>query len=114
VRTEDVEAAASIHQHLGEPQVADDPVDNQRVMSWVGDAVRVILTAEGDGVPRPFEEGEGGGSLLRSEDLMPLPLALAVDMSTVGPPKMRFSTAGKPLSSLSPPSFLASPSFAAT
>jgi hypothetical protein len=36
VRIEDVEVAASIHQHLGEPRVADDPVDNQRVMAWVG------------------------------------------------------------------------------
>jgi hypothetical protein len=36
-------------------------------------------------------------------------------MSTVAPPKMRktFSTAGKPLASPSPPSFLASPTFAA-
>jgi IS5 family transposase len=45
VRVEDVEAAASIHQHLGEPRVADDWVDDQRVLSWIGDAVRVILTA---------------------------------------------------------------------
>jgi hypothetical protein len=38
-----------------------------------------------------------------------------LDMSTVGPPKMRkpFSTAWKPPASPSPPSFLASPSFAA-
>jgi hypothetical protein len=36
-------------------------------------------------------------------------------MSTVGPPKIRkmFSTAGKPPASPSPPSFLASSSFAA-
>jgi hypothetical protein len=38
-----------------------------------------------------------------------------LDMSTVGPPKMRktFSTAGKPPASPYPSSFLASPSFAA-
>jgi hypothetical protein len=42
----------------------------------VRDAVRVILAAEGDGVLQPVEEG--GRSLLRGEDLVPLPLALAV------------------------------------
>jgi hypothetical protein len=36
----------------------------------------VILTAEGNGVLRPVEEG--GRSLLCSEDFVPLPLALAV------------------------------------
>jgi hypothetical protein len=36
----------------------------------------VILAAEGDGVLRPVEEG--GRCLLRGEDLVPLPLALAV------------------------------------
>jgi hypothetical protein len=36
----------------------------------------VILAAEGDGVLRPVEEG--GRSLLRDEDLVSLPLALAV------------------------------------
>jgi hypothetical protein len=50
VSVEDVEAAASIHQHLGESRVADDRVDDQRVLARIGDAVRVILAAEGDGV----------------------------------------------------------------
>jgi hypothetical protein len=36
----------------------------------------MILMTEGDGVLRPVEEGRR--SLLRSEDLVPLPLALAV------------------------------------
>jgi hypothetical protein len=36
----------------------------------------VILAAEGDGVLQPIKEG--GRSLLRSEDLVPLPLALTV------------------------------------
>jgi hypothetical protein len=40
-----------------------------------GDAVRMVLPAEGDGVFRPVEEG--GRRLLRGEDLVPLPLALA-------------------------------------
>jgi hypothetical protein len=50
VRVEDVEAAASVHQHLGEPRVADDRVDDQRILAWIGDAVWVILAAQGDGV----------------------------------------------------------------
>jgi hypothetical protein len=36
----------------------------------------VILAAEGDGIFRPVEEGRR--CLLRAEDLVPLPLALAV------------------------------------
>jgi hypothetical protein len=50
VRVEDVQAAASVHQHLGEPRIPDDRADNQRVLAWIGDAIRVILTAKGDGV----------------------------------------------------------------
>jgi hypothetical protein len=72
----------------------------------------VILAAEGDGVLRLVEEG--GRSLFRGEDLMLLPLVLAVGHVDGRPPKMTktFSTAGKPPASPSPPSFLASPSFA--
>ena len=33
VDVEDVEAAASVHQHLGEALLADDGVDNERVAS---------------------------------------------------------------------------------
>jgi hypothetical protein len=51
MRIEDVEAAASIHHHLGEPRVVDDWIDNQRVPARVRDVVRVILAAEGDGIP---------------------------------------------------------------
>jgi hypothetical protein len=50
VRLKDVEAAASVHQHLGEACIADDWVDDQRVLAQVGDAVRVILAAEADGI----------------------------------------------------------------
>jgi hypothetical protein len=51
VRVQDIEAATSVHQHFGEPRVADDRIDNQWVLAWVGDAVRVILTAESDSIP---------------------------------------------------------------
>jgi hypothetical protein len=36
---DDVEAAASVHEDLGEPDVADDGVDNERVLSWARHAV---------------------------------------------------------------------------
>jgi hypothetical protein len=76
VHIEDIEADASVHHHVGEPHVANDWVDDQQVLARIGDEVRVILTAEGDGILRPVKER--GRSLLRGKDLVPLPLALAV------------------------------------
>jgi hypothetical protein len=75
VHVEDVEATASVHQDLRELRIPDNWVDHQRVLTRVGDAVRVILAAEGDGVLRPIEEGRR--RLLRGENLVSLPLALA-------------------------------------
>jgi hypothetical protein len=57
VCVENVEAAVVVHQYLGEPRVTDDGIDDQRVLARVGDAVWMILTAEGDGIRRPIEEG---------------------------------------------------------
>jgi hypothetical protein len=85
VRVEDVEAATSVHQHLREPGIPDDWVDHQRVLARIGDAVRVILAAEGDGVLQPVEEGRR--SLLRGEDLVSLPLALAIGHVHGWPPE---------------------------
>jgi hypothetical protein len=85
VRIQDVEAVASVHQHLREPRVADDWIDNQREVAWVGDAVRVILTAKSDGVPRPFKEG--GGSLFAARTSCLSRLRWILDMSTAGPPR---------------------------
>jgi hypothetical protein len=53
----DVEAAASVHHYHGEPRVADDGVDNKRVSAWLWNAIRVVIAVEGDGGPRPVEEG---------------------------------------------------------
>jgi hypothetical protein len=50
---DDVEAAASVHEDLGEPGVADDGVDNERVLSWARHAVRVVALVEGDGLVGP-------------------------------------------------------------
>ena len=56
----DVEAAASIHQHLGELLHADDRVDHERVSSWLRDAFWVVGPIKGDGGLRPSEEGRHG------------------------------------------------------
>jgi hypothetical protein len=50
---DDVEAAASIHEDLGEPSVVDDGVDNKRVLSWAWHAVGVVALVEGDGLVGP-------------------------------------------------------------
>jgi hypothetical protein len=50
---DDVEAAASIHEDLGELDVANDGVDNERVLSWAQHAVRVVALVEGDGLVGP-------------------------------------------------------------
>ena len=60
VDVHDVEAAASIHEHLGEASVADDGVDNERIPSRMRDVVGVVLAAKGNGVLRPVEVGWRG------------------------------------------------------
>jgi hypothetical protein len=50
---DDVEAAASVHEDLGEPDVVDNGVDDERVLSWSRHAVRVVALVEGDGLVGP-------------------------------------------------------------
>jgi hypothetical protein len=50
---DDVEATASVHEDLGEPDVVDDGVDNERVLSWARHAVGVVNLVEGDGLVGP-------------------------------------------------------------
>jgi hypothetical protein len=50
VSVKDVEVVAAVYQHFGESRIADDGVDDQRVLARIGDAVRVVLAAEGDGL----------------------------------------------------------------
>ena len=45
----DVEAVASIHQHLSEPFCADDRVDQERISSRLWDALRVVSPIKGYG-----------------------------------------------------------------
>ena len=48
VDVEDVEAAASIHQHLGEALLADDGVNDEWVASWSRDAGGMVPLIKGD------------------------------------------------------------------
>jgi hypothetical protein len=50
---DDVEAAASVHEDLGEPDVADDGVDNEQIFPWARHAVGVVALVEGDGLVGP-------------------------------------------------------------
>ena len=45
----DVEAAASIHQHFGEPLCADDWVDHEQISSQLWDAFWVVSPIKGYG-----------------------------------------------------------------
>jgi hypothetical protein len=45
---DDVEAAASVHEDLGKPDVANDGIDNERVLPWARHAVGVVALVEGD------------------------------------------------------------------
>jgi hypothetical protein len=49
----DVEAAASVHEDLGEPSVVDDRVDDKLVPSWARYAVGVVALVEGNGFVGP-------------------------------------------------------------
>ena len=48
VDVENVEAAASIHRHLGEALLPDDGVDNERVATWSGDMGRMVPLIKSD------------------------------------------------------------------
>jgi hypothetical protein len=50
---DDVEAAASVHEDLGELGVADDGVNDEWVLSWARYAVGVVALIEGDGLVEP-------------------------------------------------------------
>ena len=50
VGVHDVEATASVHEHLGEAGVADDGVDNERVSSRMRDVIGVVLAVKGNGI----------------------------------------------------------------
>jgi hypothetical protein len=53
VGVDDVEATASVHEDLGEPDVADDGINNERVLPRARHAVGVVISVEGDGLVGP-------------------------------------------------------------
>jgi hypothetical protein len=71
----DVEVIASVHQYFGEPCVADDRVNNKRVLARLWDMIWVVVAIKCDGRPRPVKEGWHGW--LSGVDLSTLHLALA-------------------------------------
>jgi hypothetical protein len=48
VDVEDVEAAASVHQYLGEALLADDGVNDERVAPWSGDVGWMVPLIKSD------------------------------------------------------------------
>jgi hypothetical protein len=50
---DDVEAAASVHEDLAKPDVADDGIDNERILPRAQHAVGVVTLVEGDGLVGP-------------------------------------------------------------
>jgi hypothetical protein len=48
---DDVEDAASIHEHLGEARIGDDGIDDERIDPGIRDIVRMVITVESDGGP---------------------------------------------------------------
>ena len=70
----DAEAAASVHQHLGESGVPDDRVNDERVLAGVWDMIGVVILIEGDRLPRPVKVL--GSGYLNREDLLAFPLPL--------------------------------------
>jgi hypothetical protein len=72
---DDIEAAAIIHEHLGEACVGDNGIDNKRVDPRIGYIVWVVITVESDGHLGPVKEE--GGCRLHREDLSMFSLALA-------------------------------------
>jgi hypothetical protein len=50
---DDVEAAASVHEDIGKPDVADDGIVDERVLPWARHTVGVVALVEGDGLVGP-------------------------------------------------------------
>jgi hypothetical protein len=55
LKVDDVEAATTIHQYLGESSVDDGRVDDEWIDTWADDSVGMIVTVEGDGGARLAE-----------------------------------------------------------
>jgi hypothetical protein len=72
---DNVEAAATVHEHFTKARVGDDGIDNKWVDYRIWDVVRMVVMIESDGRLGPVEEE--GGCQLYGEDLSTVSLALA-------------------------------------
>ena len=81
----DVEAAASIHQHLGEAFLEDDGVDDDRVATRSGDVGRMVFLIKSDWGVRPTKER--GDDRLGGTCLSVAYLVLALGVDGIGSPK---------------------------
>jgi hypothetical protein len=54
IRIDDIEAAASIHEHLREASVADDGINNERILSKIWIMICMVIPVEGDGAVKPI------------------------------------------------------------
>jgi hypothetical protein len=72
---DNVEVAATVHEHFSEARIGDDGIDDERVDSRVRDVVRMVVMVKSDSRFGLVEE-EGGRQMYR-EDLSTLSLALA-------------------------------------
>jgi hypothetical protein len=71
---DDVKAATTIHEHLGEACVGDDGINKKWIHPWIGDVVGVVITVESDGDLGPVKEV--GGRRLYGENLSSFSFAL--------------------------------------
>ena len=82
VDVEDVEATASVHQHLGEALLVDDGVNDKWVTTRSGNVGRMVPLIEGDRRFQPAEKG--GDSHLRGAYLPIAYLVLALGPDDIG------------------------------
>jgi hypothetical protein len=50
---DDVEAAASVHEDIGKPDIADNGINNEWILPWARHAIGVVTLVEGDGLVGP-------------------------------------------------------------
>jgi len=85
VDIENIEATASVHQHLGEALLVDDGVDDERVVSWSDDVGGMVPLIKGD---RRFQlVKDGGDSRLSDACLSIAHFVLALGVDGIGSPK---------------------------
>ena len=79
VDVEDVEAAASVHQHLGETLLVDDGVNDEQVAPRSGDVRGMVPLIKGDRRFQPAKEGGDGRLGNACLSIAHFMLALGVD-----------------------------------